>query len=233
LHFFPSRFSISDKSRQAEGLRRKGTYMRSYLAAAAVVAVLLGAGYVDGAEAPLSVAGFTLGRPIEEFADRLYPQTAMPIRYMESMQEAEIKPVPGLKSGFVTYGTCRKPESILRIKLKYADGSVEFFEELLKRIKSRFGDPGEYQGDPFRVFISWKWSFTDRHKNRISLTLQHNELDEDEKIGNAIKLTLLNQLEEESRCFEQKLAENGPGPRKHRVQDLPTGTPRWDLFIPK
>ena len=207
--------------------------MRRYLTLAALAVVFMSAISVAGSEAPLSVAGFILGRPVEEFSDRLSMETAIPVRYMESVQEAEIKPIPGFKSGLIAFGTCRKPESILRIKLKYSDGSLEFFQELLKRFRSRFGDSAEYQGDPFRVFISWKWSFADHRHNRISLTLQHNVMDEDEKIGNAVKLILHNQLEEELRCFEEKQADGGQSLRQRRSQSSPPGGPAWDLFVPK
>jgi hypothetical protein len=207
--------------------------MRRYLFWSALAMALTSAVSVAGSEAPLSVAGFVLGRPIEEFADRLNMETVIPLRYMESIQEVEIKSTPGIKSGLIAFGTCRKPGFVVRIKLKYADGSGQFFEELLNRFKSQFGDSAEYQGDPFRVFISWKWSFTDSRNNRISLTLQHNEMDDDEKIGNAVKLTLHNLLEEDLHCSEQKQADGGERLRRRRSPDSPAGGPRWDLFIPK
>lgn len=207
--------------------------MQRYPCWLALAMIFMSAVGAAGSEAPLSAAGFTLGRPVAEFADRLRLETALPVRYMESVREAEIKPIPGFKSGLIAFGTCRQPESILRIKLKYSDGSIAFFDELLKRFRSRFGDSAEYQGDPFRVFISWKWSFVDPRGNRISLTLQHNEMDEDEKIGNAVKLTLHNQLEEELLCFEQKQTNEGQPRRRHESQDSPSGSPRWELFLPK
>lgn len=185
------------------------------------------------AEAPRSVAGFTLGRPIESAAGRVIMETALPVRYMENLHEVEILPVPGIKSGLVAFGTCREPRSILRIKLKYEDGRIEFFEELLRQFKSRFGDPTEYQGDPFRVFISWKWSFSDPQANRISLTLQHNVQDEEEKIGNAVKLTLHNGLEEDARCFKENRPERREALRQNPATADGSGAPAWDLFIPK
>jgi hypothetical protein len=44
---------------------------------------------------PHSVAGFRLGADISEVQDRLRMETALPIRYMESVKEVEIQPVPG------------------------------------------------------------------------------------------------------------------------------------------
>ncbi len=185
------------------------------------------------AEVPRSIAGFTLGRPIESVAERVIMETALPVRYMENLLEVEIMPTPGFKSGLVAFGTCREPRSILRIKLKYEDGGIEFFEELLRRFKTRFGDPAEYQGDPFRVFISWKWSFSDAHANRISLTLQHNAQDEEEKIGNAVKLTLHNGLEEDARCFKENRPERREALRQGRAPSDRSGSSVWDRYVPK
>jgi hypothetical protein len=207
--------------------------MHKLILAAVLAAAVAAAAPGPAAEVPLSVAGFTLGRPIESVADRVIMETALPVRYMENLHEVEILPTQGFKSGLVAFGTCREPRPIVRIKLKYEDGRIEFFEELLQRFKIRFGDPAEYQGDPFRVFISWKWSFSDAHANRISLTLQHNAQDEEEKIGNAVKLTLHNRLEEDARCFKENRPEGREALRQGRTPADRSGAPAWDLFVPK
>ena len=62
-------------------------------------------------------------------------ETALPVRYYESFQEVEIKPVEGFKSGLIGYGTCQKPGLIVRIKLKYEDSSKSFFKKLLELIQ--------------------------------------------------------------------------------------------------
>jgi hypothetical protein len=184
------------------------------------------------AEAPLSVAGFTLGRSIEEYADRVVMESVLPVRHMEHLREVEIVPREGFKSGLIAYGTCRNPSSIVRIKLKYADGSLDFYEELLKRFKQKFGEPTECKGDPFGVFISWKWSFKDSRQNRISLILQHNLEDEDEKIGNVIKLTLCNDLEEDALGFRSKKQHRPQELRHHQPEAGSPGEPLWSRFIP-
>jgi len=207
--------------------------MQKLILAVAVAAVM--AMDVSGAagEVPRSVAGFTLGRPIEEVADRVIMETALPVRYMENLQEVEIQAMEGFKSGLIAFGTCRKPNTIIRIKLKYADSSREFFEDLLQRFKKKFGDPSEYQGDPFGVLISWKWSFSDASENRISLILQHNEQDEDEKIGNAVKLTLHNRLEDDARCFQENRTDGREKLRQRRAPAVRPGMTPWDMFVPK
>lgn len=203
-----------------------------------VLATMVAASIVAGAhglagEIPLSIAGFRLGRPIEEVSEKVIMETALPVRYMENLQEVEIVPIEGFKSGLIAFGTCRKPSSIVRIKLKYADGSLNFYEELLKRFKQKFGEPDEYQGDPFRVFISWKWSFKDQNQNHISLVLQHNLKDEDEKIGNAVKLTLHNQLEEDARCYGQQKPTRREELRQRQLQPPTSGGGSWGRFIPQ
>jgi hypothetical protein len=207
--------------------------MRICVVAAVVAGIMAAGAHGQAGEVPLSVAGFTLGRPIAEVAGRVIMETALPVRYMENLHEVEILPISGFKSGLIAFGTCRSPHAIVRIKLKYEDGSAEFFEELLRRFKKEFGDPAEYQGDPFRVFISWKWSFSDAHANRISLILQHNVQDEEEKIGNAVKLTLHNRLEEDSRCFQENRMERREALRQSRPPPVRSGTTAWDLFVPK
>ena len=207
---------------------------RSALATGCALVILM-AMEVSGAagEVPQSIAGFTLGQPIAEVADRVIMETALPVRYMENLQEVEIQAMEGFKSGLIAFGTCRKPNAIVRIKLKYADSSREFFEDLLRRFKKKFGDLTEYQGDPFGVFISWKWSFSDASANRISLILQHNEQDEEEKIGNAVKLTLHTRLEEDARCFQENRTD---GREKLRQRRAPAGQPGMaagDMYVPK
>jgi hypothetical protein len=183
-------------------------------------------------EIPLSIAGFTLGSPIEAVSQKVIMETALPVRYMENLQEVEIVPLEGFKSGLIAFGTCRKPGAIVRVKLKYVDGSLAFYEELLARLKQKFGEPDEYQGDPFRVFISWKWSFKDRNENRVSMVLQHNLKDEDEKIGNAVKLTLHNQLEEDVLCWQQKPNRREELRRQPPLPPMSEGSP-WGRFVPQ
>jgi hypothetical protein len=206
--------------------------MRRSISAILMAAIVLAAGSVRSAQVPLSVAGFTLGQPIKDYGERVYMETALPVRYMENLREVEIVPQEGFKSGLISFGTCRKPGTIIRIKLKYADGSLEFYEELLRRFKQKFGEPNQYQGDPFRVFISWKWSFTDSQRNRISMILQHNSEDEEEKIGNVLKLSLPNQLEDDARCFREQEHDRLQKVRQRTPKARPSGEPQWSRFIP-
>ena len=188
---------------------------------------------VWAAQVPYQVGGFTLGKAISEHPDLLKMETALPIRYMEYIKEVEISDIPGFKSGLIGYGDCFKPGRIVRIKLKYSDSSKKFFNSLLKHFKERFGEPEEWRGDPFHMVVAWKWSFIDSKNNRISLTLQHNTKDEEEKIGNAVKLTMTNFLDEEQNCFEKKHPESRGSSGKKAKGKKTEPSKNWDLFIPR
>ncbi len=185
------------------------------------------------AEAPHQIGVFALNRNISEFKDYVIMETTLPIRHMENIEEVEIKSIKGIKSGLIAYATCTDPGQIVRIKLKYKDDSKKFYEELLKRIKQKFGEPDEYEGDPFHIVISWKWSFIDKDSRRITMTLQHNTLDTEEKIGNSIKLTSRSLIDEDINCYKVKALDQR---EKLRLRDWKVVTPGlsgWDLYVPK
>jgi len=185
------------------------------------------------AEPPTQVAGFVLGGNISDFKDRIMMETAMPIRYREYLMEAEIKKTEGFKSGLIWYGTCIEPNRIIRIKLKYADSSKSFYNKLLKKFKQRFDEPDEWRGDPFHVVIAWKWSFVDDAGNHISMILQHNTMDGEEKMGNALKLTLTDEIAREERCYEKKHPKDPQARERRRMRKREKGPPDWDEFIPR
>jgi hypothetical protein len=185
------------------------------------------------AEAPHQVGGFALGQNIEKYKDRVILDTALPVRYSENMEELEIKFTQGFKSGLLTYGTCVKPGQIIRIKLKYADSSKGFYENLLKRFKKQFGEPDEYRGDPFGIFKAWKWSFVDEQNQRISLTLQHNSRDADEKKGNAVKISNITLIEGDRLCYKRKQLDHRERLRQREWKAVNPEFTGWDLFVPR
>jgi hypothetical protein len=152
---------------------------------------------------------------------------------MENIEEVEIKPIKGIKSGYIAYATCAAPGHIVRIKLKYKDESKEFFENLLKRIKKKYGEPDEYRGDVFHILIAWKWSFVDKDGNQISMTLQHNTLDPEEKEGNAIKLTMTNLIEKDQHCYKLKALDHRERLRQRDWKVVDQGLTGWDLYMPQ
>lgn len=185
------------------------------------------------AQAPHQVAGFVLGKNIADYKDKLKMETAIPIRYMEYINEVEIRETNGFKSGLIAYGNCDSPGRILRIKLKYTNSSKDFYNKLLKRFKEKFGDPSEWRGDSFHVVIAWKWSFTDQKNNRISMILQHNTKDEEEKLGNSLKMTMTNLFHRERLCFEKKEPETEEITDQSGQENGGEEPVYWDRFIPR
>jgi hypothetical protein len=182
---------------------------------------------------PHQVAGFILGKNIADHKGMVKMETSIPIRYMGYVNEVEISKIGGFKSGLIAYGNCVSPGRIVRIKLKYADSSKKFYNYLFKRFKVRFGKPTEWRGDSFHVLTAWKWSFSDQENNRISMILQHNTKDEEQKIGNSLKLTMTNLFEEERVCFERKERKAPEEPDKSNQGKGSQDPAYWDRFIPR
>jgi hypothetical protein len=157
--------------------------------------------YAD--KAPHQIAGFGLGENVSKYESNLNRPSSWPVRYQEYLTEVDLNNVEGYKNGTLTYGACAHPGTIVRIKLKYDVSNRRFFEDLLTRYKEKFGDPDEWKGDPFQVIIAWKWSFKDARKHNIGLILQHS-VDDEQKLGNSVKLTDMTLLDEELVCYEKK-----------------------------
>ena len=192
-----------------------------------IITLVLNGGYA--AEVPHQLAGFVLGGEMNDYKDLLKLDTILPIRYFETLKEVEIKKIEGFKTGLITFGTCSEPWKIVRFKFKYAESSKKFYNKLLKRFKKRFGEPNEWRGDPFHIVLAWKWRFTDKDNNRISLILQHNTRDQEEKQGNAIKMTMWNLIDKETLCYEKKLAEAA---KKSPKTGRKSKKIDWNIFIP-
>lgn len=179
------------------------------------------------AKFPIHLGGFTIGDDLALYEDKIDAAYCGQSIYNIHLGECRIKPLPGFKSGQIAYGMCDRPNKILRIKLKFNDDSRKFFNTLFKRYKKELGEPTEYKGDPFQTLIAWKWSFTNEQNQRLSLILQHNTAVEDEKMGNVVKLTLIDQTLKERDCYYKKNpATTVKPPAKPSKKEL------WRSFIP-
>ncbi len=176
---------------------------RSLFFSILVAIVFLFPNYVSADKAPRQIAGLVLGEQIAMFVDLVRMETTTPLRDRKYLREVRIRETDGYRSGTVSFGNCNKPGQIVRIKLKYEYFDKKFYKGLLAQFKKRFGEPDEWRGDPFHVIIAWKWAFTDKDNNKISLTLQHSR-DEDYKWGNSVKLTNTTLLEQERICYQKK-----------------------------
>lgn len=196
-------------------------------AVAGMVLVLFFTSTAGAVDAPHALGGFVLGETIDRYTDRLKMDTMVKLRDTGCLMEADVIPPEGFANGSVTYGVCVARNRIVRIKLKYEDDSAPFYEKLLLRYKQRFGEPDEWKGDPFHVVVAWKWYFKDRDNNKISLILQHNSQDEDEKIGNSVKMTLSSQMVAEIQHYRESHSKGKPLGRQGRK------APDWDQLVPR
>jgi len=199
--------------------------MKQLPRAALVISLLISFSLTDAQSEettpPLSAGGFTLNSSIENYEFEHLGN------YLDEVIFTGLK---GFRKGFITYGTCQSPGKILRIKLKYQEKSTSFFNDLLTRYREKFGDNPSFDGDPFGNVKSWKWSFIDEQGRRINLELQHNLRDTDESIGNMVKLSMPELMNEERLCFN----------RLHDNDDDSVTKPSegpdhfdWDALIPQ
>jgi len=164
---------------------------------AAVLLTALNASAVNNA--PHEIGGFRLGASIDEYEF---------ISYRNYLKDVIIDDIGGFRKGEISYGVCDRPGEIVRIKMKYKDSSREFYDHLLKLYKEKFGKPDEFTGDAFGIVLEWKWRFTDKDDNYITVSLQHNLKNIDENIGNMVKLTMPERIKAERDCFNRQCATN-------------------------
>ena len=143
------------------------------------------------AEMPFSVGGVTLGTSIEYYIF---------VSQENFVVEVIVTGIKVFRKGYILYGACERPGEILRIKLKYKDKSVKFFNQLLEQYKNKFSSKPKFVGDSFGLLKAWKWSFNNDDGVRVSLVLQHNLKDADESTGNMVKLSFPDRLIAERKC---------------------------------
>ncbi|SHO52470.1 hypothetical protein [Desulfopila aestuarii] len=173
-------------------------------------------------KAPLEVGGFVLGSDVGDYPD------AMNTNFLKEMV---ITDWHGFRKGVISYGICKYPNKIVRIELKYEDQTKEYFLKLLSEYKKQFGAPDEWKGDSFGILHIWKWYFKDSANRTISLLLQHNLRNPNESIGNVVKLSYTDMMEEERECFNQMCEEKKSDKDRERLEQLKK--PDWQFLIPR
>ncbi len=174
------------------------------------------------AKAPLEIAEFRLGSNVSEYSD---------IDHANYLQQIEVSDWYGFRRGYISYGTCAYPNTIVNIRMKYQDSRKEFFDELLKKYKNKFGPPDEWRGDAFGIVHTWKWTFYDEKDRRINMILQHNLQNHHENIGNIVKLSLPDREEEERLCFLKLCETNKDAEAMEKIEKRKS--PDWDFMIPR
>lgn len=187
---------------------------------------------------PREIAGYRLGTHISAYGNRITVDDSYFVRLRPYLREASVSVPEGFASGYVIYGTCDAPGTIVRIKVKYEDDSRDFFDRLLDTIKKEYGAPAQYVGDPFQAYVAWRWSFEISKDERITMILSHYDGDDEEHTqGNAIKLTLQTHVVRESQCYEAQREEARRRERRtstsRRALELTKDAEAWRRYVPR
>lgn len=115
--------------------------------------------------------------------------------------------------------------------MKYENSTKKFFNTLMKKFKQKFGAPTEWKGDSFGIKHIWKWKFKDNDGNIVNLILQHNIQDHNDTIGNVIKLSYPEMVEQERLCFVNYCDESKTAEQKKQIEALKDSD--WNFLVPK
>lgn len=187
-------------------------------------------GSLSAGQFPTRLGGFIIGNDISEFAGQIEKETFQKETFNPYIKKGEIVPPPGFKSGLIAYGLCDKPGKIVKIQLRYADDSREFFYVLLEKFRTQLGSHGEYKGAQMMTMVAWQWSFTNEKNERLTLFLQHYVIPEDGKKGTYVKLALTSQIENERACYIKEQI-TGKTPASTQKTSQPDEA-QWRSFIP-
>jgi len=187
-----------------------------------VFCTVLSSGSVSADNAPHEIAGIALGSQVDSYPD---------IIRSNFLKEVVVSDWHGFRNGVISYGSCRYNGQILKIDMKYEDKSKDFYNTLLGKFRERFGEPDSWAGDSFGVMLIWKWQFVDSENNKISLALQHNSKNTDETLGNMIKFSLPEKIEEERRCFVDLCRQHHQETDEQRREELKKTD--WSFLIPR
>lgn len=173
------------------------------LALAAVMGLFLlaAAGEARAFEGPESLAGIRLGQTVAAQADKLVPAEADRAFHRPYLGVMPVAPLKGYRSGYVDYGLCTAKDRVVRIKMNYADDTLEFFNRILEALKKRYGEPKEWRGNAFGTLRTWKWSLKSKGGLSVSLILMHY-VGEDGAFtdGNSIRIAATDLVREEEAC---------------------------------
>ncbi len=174
------------------------------------------------ADVPHAIAGIHLGSNVENYQN---------IEYSNYLKEVVVTDWHGFRKGVISYGICHSPGNIVKIRMKYEDSTKKFFNSLMKRYKKKFGPPTEWKGDSFGIKHMWKWKFKDKDGQIVNMILQHNLQDSSENMGNMVKLSYPEMVENERLCFIRYCDETKNSQEKMKKELLKeTG---WDYLIPQ
>lgn len=174
------------------------------------------------ANSPSEVAGIKLGSKVSEYPD---------FEVSNYLKETVVMDWHGFRKGVIFYGICHDPGTIVKIQMKYEDSSKDFYNTLLKRYKKKYGPPTEWDGDSFGIKHIWKWRFVDEDGRRVNMLLQHNLQDANQSIGNQVKISYPEMMEQENLCF-LRMCQDISDPEEKKRKELLKET-GWEYLIPQ
>lgn len=179
--------------------------------------------------APQEMAGLRLGGNVKDYPGRLDMTRVENDIAARQLSTVALTPVPGYRSGYVSYGNCAAPGRIVRIKMNYADDSRGFHDKLLAALRKRYGEPQQWRGNPFGSLRVWKWSVKDKQLGDVSLILQYYSGEDDSFTrGNSLRIAAPRLLSEERACQQAK--KSGAGADGARLEEA--GKFELDYFLP-
>jgi hypothetical protein len=157
------------------------------------------------AETPTSLAGIALGEPAAKAKARVDVRKPRDVSDAPWVKRLPVSGDKFFDGGYVLVGTCAAPGAVVRIKMRYRNGDMDFFRKLSGEMLTLYGDPTQYKGDLEGRVMGNKWSFSDSRLRPVSLILQHAE-GEDPELGpgSTVKLTNWGLLEAERACWQQR-----------------------------
>lgn len=177
--------------------------MKKIVLITAILTMLIAANVFAAQNAPESIAGISIGNNVSSIHSLLQMNSASSPWQQEYTKRIELRELEGYKGGYVVIGNCQRPDTILRMKLKYSDSSLDFFNKLYGKMEKRFGKPNDWRGNPFGTLLVWKWSIKDPSGN-ISLIMQHFSGDDDAITkGNTIRLSRPSWIKDEKDCWDK------------------------------
>lgn len=157
------------------------------------------------AETPSNLAGIELGGVAAHMKRRIRTNKPRAVDGAPWLVRLPVAPDAFFSGGYVLVGKCAAPGRVIRIKMHYRNGSMEFFRKISGEMLARYGDPTEYKGGIDGRSMGNKWSFNDPWARPLSLILQRTEGEDPETgTGNTIKFTNWGMLEAERACWQER-----------------------------
>jgi len=171
----------------------------------ACILTLVPVAVMADAKAPTGIAGFEIGVDIKEYKGKADLAEADKEFFRPYLEVVPVNPLPGYRSGYLSYGLCKAKGKTLRIKLNYEDSSLAFYEKLLTALKEKYGEPSEWRGNAFGTLRTWKWSLASEKGDDVSLILMYYQGDDGAYTkGNSIRISSTGAIEAEEACYKAK-----------------------------